>query len=515
MTSGAFSSSFVPILEQLADLLDWEDYSPNIGDYTIRFRHPALGEEYLRRYVGEVYEGIAVQELAPLLQQLIPGRPADRWLAEQLVTEILTPSYEDRRLTDWGWRLEAFGRLPEALVMDSRSILHHWARCLYLSADPRNDPDMPTDERRRRFETAIKHLRYALQLPRRRPREEHPSHLWNTLGVACSRLARFLDTVDPTAARQAWNEAWEAFRKAIDLLPGNVEAVLAFSHRLLDHAGVFEGQREGMPSDSAVDEVAQALSLLDEAEEIIEQSQDPDLVKLVELKKDRTHALAWLGQDRVSAYLKALKASPNPELGYYCEAQLVAQHATRVDGLEHAIGILEDAEVPRLGERSLRLLISLLRRHPSRQFEYQRLLQTYERLEQAVGASMQPVEQFRHAVLYFQVGKVREGDVRFRRLRELARRGDVTAPAVRELWRRADQPTEPRPTQVRVSRLISEWRAEGFVEELGLTIPLRPRHFSPMPKVNDVVPCFIRFEFNGPLAIPKRFVAASAGEPPR
>ncbi len=245
------------------------------------------------------------------------------------------------------------------------------------------------------------------------------------------------------------------------------------------------------------------------------QSQDPDLVKLAELKRDRTHALAWLGQDQVSAYLKALKASPNPELGYYCEAQLVAQHATDADGLDHAIGILEGAAVPWLGERSLRLLISLLRRHPSRQFEFQLLLQTYEQLEQAVGASMQPVEQFRHAVLYFQVGKVREGDVRFRHLRELARRGDLTVPAVRELWRRTDQPTEPRPTQVRISRLISEWRAEGYVEELGLAIPLRPRHFSPMPKVNDVVPCFVRFEFNGPLAIPKRFVPASAGEPPR
>jgi tetratricopeptide (TPR) repeat protein len=435
-----------------------------------------------------------------------------------LVTEVFTPPYEDRQMTDWGWRLEGFSQLPEALAMDSRPILHHWARCLYLSADPRNDPGMSTEERRRRFETAIKYLRHALQLPRRQTREEHPSHLWNTLGVAFSRLARFLETVDTTAAKQAWNEAWEAFRKAIDLVPGNVEAILAFGHRLLDHAGVFDKQQVGTPSDSAVDEVARALSFLDEAEEFIVQSQDPDLVKLAELKKDRTHALAWLDQDQVSDYLEALKASPNPELGYYCQAQLVAQHATHEDGLDHAIDILEGAAVPRLGERSLRLLISLLGRHPSRRFEFHRLLEAYEQLEQEVGTSMQPVEQFRHAVLCFQVGdpiRIRDGDARFRRLRELARRGDVTVPAVRELWRRTDRPAEPRPTQVRVSRFISEWRAEGYVEELGLTIPLRPRHFSPMPKSNDVVPCFIRFEFNGPLAIPKRFVPTSAGEPPR
>jgi hypothetical protein len=518
VTAGAFSSSLVPILQQLADLVDWQDYSPDFGDYTIRFRHPALGEEYLRKYVGEVDQHIAVQELTPLLQQLIPGRPADWWLAERLVTEVLTPGYEDRRQTDWGWRLAAFAQLPEPLVMDSRPILHHWARCLYQSADPRNDADMPTDERRRRFATAIEHLQRALQLPRRQAREEHPSHLWNTLGVACSRLARFLDTVDPPAAKQAWNEAWEAFREAIHLLSGNIEAILAFSHRLLDHAGVFDGQRAGPPSDPAVDEVARALSLLDEAEEFILQSQDPDLVKLAELKKDRTHALAWLSEEQVAAYLKALKASANPELGYYCEAQLVAQHATDADGLDHAIGILEGAAHTPLGERSLRLLISLLRRHPSRQFEFQRLLQIYEQLEHAVGTAMQSVERFRHAVLCFQEGdpiRIREGDARFRRLRELARRGDLTVPAVRELWRRTDQPTEPRLTQIRVSRFISEWRAEGYVEELGMTIPLRPRHFTENPKLNHVVSCYIRFEFNGPLAIPKRFVTASAGETPR
>jgi hypothetical protein len=516
VTGGAFSSLLVPTLRHLGDLVDWQDFSPDFGDYAISFRHPALGAEYLRLHVGQVDQPIAIRELAPVLRQLVPGLPADRWLAERLVTEVLTPAYQDRQRTDWDWRLAAFAELPPALATDSRPILHHWARCLYQSADPRNVPDMPPAERRRRFETAIQYLRRALQLPRRQPREEHPSHLWNTLGVACSRLARFLDTAEPAAAAQAWGEAWEAFRKAIDLLPGNVEAILAFSHRLLDHAGVFGGHEEPVAAGPEVDEVARALSLLDEAEELIEKSQDPDRDRMAELKRDRAHALRWLGQEKVAAYLEVLKASPNPELGYYCEAQLVAQHADTADGLNHAIGILERvAGSTPLSPRSLRLLISLLRKHPARRYEFQRLLEIHEQLEQAVGTTMQPVEQFRHAVLYFQVGESRKGDARFRRLRELERRGDLTAPAVRELWRWADRPTEPRPTQVRVSRLISEWRAEGYVDELGLMIPLRPRHFKPMPRVNDVVPCFVRFEFSGPLAIPKRFVTSSADEPSR
>jgi hypothetical protein len=516
VTAGAFSSSLVPVLQQLADLVEWQDYSPDFGDYTIRFRHPTLGEEYLRRQLGQVDQRKAVEEIAPLLKQLTPGRPADRWLAERLVTEVLTPVYGDRQQANWGWRLQAFAALPEALSMDSRPILHHWARCLYQSADPRNAPDLTPEERRERFATAINYLRKALQLPRRQPREENPSHLWNTLGVACSRLARFLDSVDATAAKQAWGDAWEAFRKAIDLLPGNVEAIFAFSHRLLEHARVFDTQRPTPPTASDLDDVAHALSLLDEAEEFIEQSQDPDWDRLAEVKRYRASALSWLGEDQVSAYLEELRQSATPEIGYYCEAQLVGQHATTAKGLDYAIGILERAAGARpLGERSLRLLISLFRRHPSRQYEFRRLLQFHEQLEQMAGGRMQPVEQFRQAVLYFQVGKVHEGEVRFRHLRELARHGDLTAPAVRELWRREDRPTEPRVTQVRVSRLITEWRAEGNVEELGLTIPLRPRHFSPMPKVNDVVSCVVRFEFNGPLAIPKRFIAAAAAEPPR
>ena len=513
VTGGAFSSLLVPILRTLDDLVDWEDFSTDFGDYTIRFRHPALAAEYLRLHVGDVDPPVALRELIPLLRQLVPGRPADRWLAERLVTEVLTPSFRDRQHTDWEWRLAAFDELPAALVSDSRPILHHWARCLYQSADPRVVPDMSTAERRRRFEAAIQHLRRAIQLPRRQPREEHPSHLWNTLGVACSRLARFLDTAEPPSAGRAWGEAWEAFAKAIDLLPGNVEAILAFSHRLLDHAGVFDGPESPPTARGEVDEVARALSLLDEAEELIEQSQDPDPDRRAELKKDRANALRWLGQDRVAAYLEVLKASATPELGYYCEAQLVAQHANTADGLNHAIGILEQAGGTSLGPRSLRLLILLLRKHPAHRFDFDRLLDIHEKLEQAEGTTMQPVEQFRHAVLYFQVGEPRKGDLRFRRLRELDRRGDLTAPAVQELWRCVDKPTEPRPTQVRVSRLISEFRAEGYVDELGLTIPLRPRHFKPMPRVNDIVPCFVRFEFSGPLAIPKRFVTSSTAEP--
>jgi hypothetical protein len=60
ITGGTFSSSIVPILQQMADLVDWQDYSRNLGDFTVRFRHPALAEEYLRGYISGVNQQTAI-----------------------------------------------------------------------------------------------------------------------------------------------------------------------------------------------------------------------------------------------------------------------------------------------------------------------------------------------------------------------------------------------------------------------------------------------------------------------
>ena len=84
----------------------------------------------------------------------------------------------------------------------------------------------------------------------------------------------------------------------------------------------------------------------------------------------------------------------------------------------------------------------------------------------------------------------------------------MTIPAIQDFWRQLGNPRLPRVTRIRVSRVTNEWRAEGYVDELSMTIPLRPRHFSPLANLHDVVECGIRFEFRGPLAVPKRFLSA-------
>ncbi|MGA2067525.1 MAG: hypothetical protein ABSG86_21330 [Thermoguttaceae bacterium] len=506
ISGGGLSSNQVRVLRQFGDLIEWDDYSRDLQDYTIRFSHPSLGQEYLRRRRGSADPRSVADAIYPMLQQLKPGQPADRWLAEVLVSRVLTPTYEDRLYTDWDWRLSAFEQFPEGLVFQNKMMLHHWARCLYQSADARNAPDMSYEERRHRIERAISQLRQALELPRRQQRDEHPSHLYNTLGVALARLARLLESHDKAMADEKWNEACQAFRLSVDLLPDNVEALLAFSRRLLVHAGVLS---DGPVNDATplLDDVARALGLLDEVEELLSQLEDPDPDWTTDLVEYRTQALRWFDQERVRESIAELQHSDNAELGYYCEAQLVVRQSDATDGLERALEILDRAAYLKpLGPRSLRFELSVFRRHPQWRYDFARLLNLHELLDSATDHAPHPVEKFRHAVLCYQAGQPREGEKRFRRLRDEERRGDTSPPSIRDFWRDPKNPEEPRSTHIRISRWISEWRAEGYVEELGQKVPLRPRHFSPMPKLTEVVPCVIRFEFSGPLAVPKRFV---------
>ena len=279
---------------------------------------------------------------------------------------------------------------------------------------------------------------------------------------------------------------------------------------MLEHSGALLGKPADSPPESSINDVASALGLLDEADELLEQSQDLDLELRADLERHRTLALGGLGDERVEAHLSALRESSDPELGYYCQSQLIlARNSTplSVDPIEQALRVLaESARIKPLSPRSLRLELSLLRRHPALRFDFDRLLFTHEFLERLVGNKLHPVEQFRQAVLYFQVDRFRDGVDRFRRLRDLERRADVVIPAIRDIWRQKGKPQSPRLTRLRVSRIINEWRAEGYSDDLNLTVPLRPRHFSPLPQVNDVIECGIRFEFRGPLAVPKRFL---------
>ncbi|MBN1461339.1 MAG: tetratricopeptide repeat protein [Armatimonadetes bacterium] len=512
VTGGSFSSDLVAILRELRDIISWGERSEDLGDYVIRFAHPALAEEYLRRR-GVRSASDRVDCLSQLLSALSPGKAADMWVAESLSAYAFAPAYEHRHYTDWDWRLRAFQGIAPSVASQSKTVLHHWARCLYLSASAGPAIGISVDDQRQRFGLAIQKLRIAIELPRRPGRGEHPSHLHNTLGTALARYANWIERngYDPGEASAVWQEACGAFEQAIQLMPGaNVEALIAFGHRLLvhvrDHLDTGRQLTEG-----DVEDLARALSLLDEAEQALDDYSRDSIDLAGALRGDRVDALRLLDSQQARGYVEQLKVSDNPDLGYYCEARLIRDAAEPEGGMDAAIGCLQAAldQDRRLGSRSLGFLLLLMRQHSRLQFEFEKALHLHQRLEQIADYSTRPLDAFRHAVLCYQTGRYDEGRARFQQLRAQARRAESPPPRARDMMRDRQNPTNALVTHIRLTQYVTEWRAEGHVEEIGQTVPVRPRHFSPPLRQGDVQECVIRFEFNGPLAVPRRFVEST------
>ena len=509
-TGGSFDSSITAGMRQLEGIVVWGANSAELDDQTLRFTHPALAMEFLRRHSArKASERLRMAD--PVIRALSAGHRGDIWLAETLAADVITPTYEERNpSTDYDWRLEFFDTIPPLVRDQSKAILHHWGRCLYLSVDSHRFPDLQTKVRHSRYKKAIQILKRTLTLPRRPGREEHPSHLYNTLGTAFARYARFLDDQgDLLASNEAWKEACEAFRSSIRSAP-NVEALLAFAHRLITRAQTSQELPEEA-SHPQTEFVADALSYLDEAEELLKDHPNPDPNWETDLYHKKLEALDWLNSTTGRNYLEQLKADGHAAIATYCEARLALGHGGESEQITAALAILDSAESAGVSPTSRLLLLhlSLMRQKHPECFDFPRQLAGYRRLEAQVDFVPRPTDQFRHAILCYQNGDYEEGKNRFRKLRELARREGGFQFFGRDVWRDRNDPSKPRVTQIRMRRFITEWRAEGYVEELGQDIPLRPRHFAPMPKVRDPVACAIRFEPNGPLAVPPRFVEQS------
>ncbi|MBZ5534083.1 MAG: hypothetical protein LAO20_21860 [Acidobacteriia bacterium] len=503
ITGGAFSSLIVDALRQTRDIVVWGDSVEELGDQTLRFLHPALADEYLRRRgIRDIADKINL--LSPVIASLSGGHQGDIWVAESFVIDVLVPDYLGRRQFDWDWRLDFFRQIPPFIRDQSKLILHHWARCLYQSTD---SPKLTEDQKRERFDGAIEKLKVAIKLPRRPARDEHPSHLYNTLGTAYARYARLLEGIrgQEDNARNSWKEASSAFQQAINVGGGtNLEALLGFSLRLIDHA---EHQAGSRLAPEHADDVAYALDLIDEAELLLTDAASPDPELEENVVKYRARALNWLQVGAGLDYLRRLQQTDSSDLGFYCEAQLTLG-GTPSDSasIENALSVLEKAEARgvQLSPRSLRLRLSLLRRHPGERFNFASQKEILQALETRLGYQPRPLELFYHAVLCYQLEVFVEGAERFRKLRDKTARSGNTPPRVREVWRDRKDPTRARVTHIKVTRVMGDWRGEAFAPEMGQRMPVRPRQFSPALKMNDVSECIVRFEFSGPLAIPRR-----------
>ncbi|MFL6119348.1 hypothetical protein [Actinophytocola sp.] len=505
---GTYPSNLSVAIRQLDGIVTWGGPAKGLDEDVIRFLHPALARAYLEHHADARTAAARMHQLVPVLGALSPGSSADIWVAESLAKDVLAPRFE-QPASDWDWRLQTFELIPPAIRDQSKAILHHWARTLYRSAD-QTMPRLEIDQRLEHFASAVEKLERSTNLPRRSGRDEHPSHLYNTLGTAYYRYSLVLQEAGRTAdGAEAWTSACTAFEKAITLSGGvNIEALLAFSHRLLKHAKA-AGAEEQMVKAS---DVTQALELLDEADDVAENNLAPDPVWTEQVTTYRAEALALLSEELGEAYINELINSTDPELGYYCKARLYLLSNEGEQGVDDALAILDEAEragvVPRT--RSVRLRVSLLERQPIQQHDFGLLKELYRRLDAELAETPRPLDLFRYAVLCYQTGDYREGTERFRQLRAQFRREDLPAIRMYDIWREPDNPEKPRLTQMRVDNRITEWRAQGYLLDLHQTVPFRPRHFSPPPDRGQIVTCAIRFESNGPLAVPPRFVEPSA-----
>jgi hypothetical protein len=504
ITGSTFTSDITDGLRSLEGIVDWLDYGDQLEDQVLRFSHPVVAQAYLRSQ-GILGVKDQIETLRPVLAGLTQ-KPGDVWVAETLTTAIFPPRPEFPN-AEWDWIIDTIQRLPALVRDNSKVILHQWGRALYQSADPRSRGDLEPAQREGRIREAAQHLERAVELPRRPGRDETPSNLLNSLGTAYARLAQTLRDMhaDPSLEADAWTKAAAAFDRSIQMSGGlNMEALLAFSERLIEHAQNLKfSDRSG-----ALRDTIQAHSVLDEAEDLEQQAESPDPSWHDSIANSRRKALALVDEDLGQRFIDELKQGPDRELGVVLEARSAVERTPGEAGLERGLQILDDAEVDRdrLGPRAAQLRLRLMQKHPTRRYDFGSLAELYGDLEVTGWQSKSMVDEFRHAVTCYQAGEFGRGTELFRRLRERARQSSNAPLRMRDFWRDESDPSKPRSTYVRVDRIQGEWRADGFVQDLRQTVPLRPRHFSPAPKVNEVVSCGIQFETNGPLAVPLRFI---------
>jgi hypothetical protein len=232
----------------------------------IAFKHPAMARQFLRRRgLGSADKRLGC--LREVVEQLSPGPPADVWLAETLAMEVLSPRRAGTEsVIDTAHALQAFSWMPTLLAESSKTILHHWARTLYRTAD---DQTQPAAQRESLFRESTSLLQKAIALPRRRDkRGEHPSHLLNTLATAYVRWALFLESSPGhKPAEDLWVKAFDTFDKALTAGHGeNLDSIFAFAQRSVQRAKALTSKGD---ASHGLEHAITALALLDQAEDIL------------------------------------------------------------------------------------------------------------------------------------------------------------------------------------------------------------------------------------------------------
>lgn len=494
-------------LDEKSGLISWDSRPEDLQDQVLRFRHPLLAQRLLK-FTDPSIVDFPIEIIWPLIESLKGGREADVWLGESIAFRVLRT---ERR----GWttipylekRLETFRRIPPQVSEYDKAILHHWARALYHSALG----DADSDQSDLLLHDAIEKMERAIRLPARPGRDEHPSHLYTTLGSIYFELyKRQVLRGQDLAGDTEWSRAAECFERALDLIADNFQALAAYGYRLVERACRLPDTMR------ATEEALKALSYLDQAEDIADQPGELSDDDRTFFKMQRGRAWRILDPVRAEREIDAM-IEKRQEAGYLIRARqaiegidLTQPQPSRREkrSLKQAIDILHRAvkemESPP-SWRTFYLLYRLYSAHPSFKFAFAEKIALMEQLERT-DFKWHIRMRFEHAVLCYQNDKFMEGQRRFKRIRALLRQPDQPARRLYDFWRRKDNSRKPREATLVVRRIDSDWRGYGFIEEMRLEVLFRPRHFpGDQPKIGDFRPCIIRFETMGPVAVPTSF----------
>jgi tetratricopeptide (TPR) repeat protein len=494
-------------LDDEAALIRWGSRPEDLEDQALFFRHPLIAQRLLERSDPSI-AWFPVELTWPVLESLVAGHVADTWLAERLTFDVLrTERRQATSSAQLNLILETFRRIPPEISDRHKTVLHHWARALYHVGRESQDPE----QCQLLLREAIEKLQRAVALPDEPGRGEHPSHLYNTLGTVYAELHK-RQIGREAGADRLWDRACQCFEKSLQLSSDNFEALVAYAWRL-----VLRAEQLGTEDPAgAADMAARALSYLQQSEDV---ASDPGELSVADkgwMEMCRNRVWSVLEPSRADEHIRRLMES-GEEAGYLLTAYRTLRGAslaepTRDDHrrIGDAVEILRPACErldPELGWRIPYLLYRLYSVLPEMQYRFDERLRLLERLERTdFGWPLRL--RFEKAVLCYQGDRFVEGERQFRLLRTMIRQGRAPARRFVDFWRDKTEPTRARAATIRVRRVDSEWRAYGAVPEMGgQEVLLRPRHFHVLPKVGDYRPCLVRFETNGPIAVPPAFAS--------
>ena len=499
-------------LDEKTNLITWDAYPEALEDQAIRFKHPLIAQKLLA-LTDSTIANYPVQVIWPLIASLKAGGKSDVWLAENLAFQFLrTERRPGSNIPYLDLRLETFRRIPPQISEYNKAILHHWARALYHAALENQDVEISKEY----LQDAIDKIEKAIALPPRPDRDEHPGHLYTTLGTIYYEVYKrqTLEQRQQLSLEKFWSRSEECFKKAMTMLPDSYQTLAAYSFRLIERA---YGKKENNEKE-AVDLALEALALLEQAEDVLITSNELDDSEKFFLNDQRRKAWNVIDPYTSSHFIEELIEN-NEEIGHLLLAQSEIKKVNDLYSLktnaeiriiEKAIRILKEFfDKPQniITWRTPSLLYRLYNYHPKLKYAFKDKLKILRRLERT-DYKWHIRMRFDYAVICYQNDLFPEGERKFREIRAILRQPNQPAKVFRDFWRMPDSSEKPRLTVMHVRRKDSDWRGHCFVQDIGQEIPFRPRHFEVPPKIGEYRPCNIVFQTWGPIAVPK----TSSGE---